>query len=540
MATRNVNIVVKARDEASRELLSIGSATDKLGSSLRKAAIAGAALFGAVSASRLARDALRRAIEQEAAERKLQQALVATGHAARISFDDMANYATALSEVTTFTDDMIITGESILAKFKEVKGEVFKETTELALDLATALGKTSNVIPIFIQLGKALNDPVKGVTALTAAGISFTQQQREQIKVLVESNNILDAQRIITKSLTDQIGGQARAAAEGAGVFIQMRNEINELKEEIASAFLPVLISSGEKIRDWARDNRIAVRDFARRAAIEMTFVEDVIGEIAEFMRNDFTGSLQFGLDASLIVVKAWGQELEVIIRKIMETVETEMAVSIKKMTLKLTDIGPDLAAGIKMAIAGARGDQEEMLKISREVLDRENVRESRDKIREKFFSDRVTTPWTQVVMDIKEIHAKAMKELVEKTPPAFRKGIEDALAKREASIAALLAGGRGGLPLPPDMGRPGGGGTIDEIVASITGRRRQQLRPTEGRFLGRAPSAPRRQPIDKIAENTAKMVRWLERLHAATQKEININRRSLGKEPLILASDFR
>ena len=32
------------------------------------------------------------------------------------------------------------------------------------------------------MLGKALNDPVKGITALGRAGVTFTDEQKKQIK----------------------------------------------------------------------------------------------------------------------------------------------------------------------------------------------------------------------------------------------------------------------------------------------------------------------------------------------------------------------
>ena len=41
-----------------------------------------------------------------------------------------------------------------------------------------------------IQVGKALNDPIKGVTALHRVGVQFTERRRDQIEALVESGDI--------------------------------------------------------------------------------------------------------------------------------------------------------------------------------------------------------------------------------------------------------------------------------------------------------------------------------------------------------------
>ena len=62
-----------------------------------------------------------------------------------------------------------------------------------------------------IQLGKALNDPIKGITALTRVGVTFTEQQKDQITTLVESGKTIDAQKIILGELQKEFGGSAEA-----------------------------------------------------------------------------------------------------------------------------------------------------------------------------------------------------------------------------------------------------------------------------------------------------------------------------------------
>lgn len=88
------------------------------------------------------------------------------------------------------------------------------------------------------MLGKALNDPVKGISALSRAGVTFTAQQKEQIKTLTESGNILGAQKVILGEVEAQVGGVAAAqatAGEKAKVFA------GNLKEQLGTAVLPTL-----------------------------------------------------------------------------------------------------------------------------------------------------------------------------------------------------------------------------------------------------------------------------------------------------------
>jgi hypothetical protein len=62
-------------------------------------------------------------------------------------------------------------------------------------DMSVALGQ--DMSSSAIQLGKALNDPIKGVSALQRVGVSFTASQKEQIKTLVQSGRTMDAQKLI-------------------------------------------------------------------------------------------------------------------------------------------------------------------------------------------------------------------------------------------------------------------------------------------------------------------------------------------------------
>jgi hypothetical protein len=65
-----------------------------------------------------------------------------------------------------------------------------------------------------IRLGKALNDPIRGLTALTRVGVSFTDEQREQVKALQQSGDLMSAQKIILAELQQQFGGSGAAFAK--------------------------------------------------------------------------------------------------------------------------------------------------------------------------------------------------------------------------------------------------------------------------------------------------------------------------------------
>jgi phage-related protein len=88
-----------------------------------------------------------------------------------------------------------------------------------------------------VQLGKALNDPIKGITALSKSGITFTEQEKELIKTLVESGKTLEAQDMILKAIETQVGGTAEATANASDI---MRVGFKQVSEEVGLALLPL------------------------------------------------------------------------------------------------------------------------------------------------------------------------------------------------------------------------------------------------------------------------------------------------------------
>jgi hypothetical protein len=89
-----------------------------------------------------------------------------------------------------------------------------------------------------IQLGKALNDPITGLTALRRVGITFEKDQEELIKTMVKTGDIAGAQGKILEELESQFGGSARAAAEGIGIWKRVGNAFGDLKERIGGGLV--------------------------------------------------------------------------------------------------------------------------------------------------------------------------------------------------------------------------------------------------------------------------------------------------------------
>lgn len=208
--------------------------TDKFSSVITKigGAIAGAFTIDAIK--NFATNAIKAYNESAAAAAKFNAVVRATGGAAGITTEEMQRFASQLQSVTTFEDDATVGAASLLATFKSVNGDVFKEAIKSSQDLATIMG--TDLQGAIMQIGKALESPEIGLVALRRSGISFTDAQIEQIKKLIAEGKKQEAQLIILKEVQSQVGGAARAAANTAeGAWKQLGNAIGDLMEQIGS-----------------------------------------------------------------------------------------------------------------------------------------------------------------------------------------------------------------------------------------------------------------------------------------------------------------
>ena len=178
--------------------------------------------------------------EQERQEKKLDSVLKATGNAAGFTLAQMKELASGMQDVTTFGDETVLGAQAIIATFKNVRGDHFKEATMLAADMATVLD--GDLKSSAMQVAKALNDPVVGVSALAEAGVSFTQSQKDTIKSLVEMGDVAGAQKIILAELRGEFGGAASDAADTfAGKAQRLKNRLGDIGETIGGAVIPLL-----------------------------------------------------------------------------------------------------------------------------------------------------------------------------------------------------------------------------------------------------------------------------------------------------------
>ncbi len=171
----------------------------------------------------------------------------------------------------TIDDKVIQSGENILLTFTNIGKKAFEPALQAALNLNQALGGgESGLQGTMIQLGKALNDPVKGLTSLRRVGVSFTADQEKQIKTLVKHNDLYGAQKIILAELTKEFGGSFAAAGQTAtGKFASLADAIDDAQQSLATAFLPTLTEVAGTLATFLRDPATiaAIKNFGRELA---------------------------------------------------------------------------------------------------------------------------------------------------------------------------------------------------------------------------------------------------------------------------------
>ena len=136
----------------------------------------------------------------------------ATGYAAGFTGRQIHDMAQSIAADTLASVDGVMAAAAALGTFGSISGDTFERVLRASQDVAETMG--TDMQGATIQLAKALEDPVKGLTALTRAGVTFTQETRNQIAAAMEFGRILEAQDIIMAQVESQLGGVGKAVSD--------------------------------------------------------------------------------------------------------------------------------------------------------------------------------------------------------------------------------------------------------------------------------------------------------------------------------------
>ena len=233
----------KALGKSMRKMRTFGKNTKQLGKNMTMGLTAPIAALGFTAV---------KAFDQQAkAIAQVEAGLKSTGASVGFTSKQLQKMASDLQSKTLFGDEEILKDATAqLLTFTNITGDQFAKSQEAALNLATRLD--GDLKSASIMLGKALNDPVANLSAMSRAGIQFSADQKEVIKALAESGDMAQAQSIILEELEKQYGGSAEAAAKaGTGGLKQLANAFGDLQEEFGKVimdFMPPVIDGLKKM----------------------------------------------------------------------------------------------------------------------------------------------------------------------------------------------------------------------------------------------------------------------------------------------------
>jgi hypothetical protein len=138
---------------------------------------------------------------------------------------------------------------------------VFDEATKMTADMAAKMGGDASKYAV--QLGKALNDPTKGITALTKIGVTFTDQQKDQIKSLQAAGDTMGAQKVILAELSKEFGGAAQAAGDTLpGQLTRAKRSFEDVSQGVVAGLMPVLTTLADFLTNQIMPAFAAVMGF--------------------------------------------------------------------------------------------------------------------------------------------------------------------------------------------------------------------------------------------------------------------------------------
>lgn len=252
MAGPNVVVSVLAdTQQFRRNMGQLDSVGKRVSGALGKIAKVGGALLLAatVAVGGFLASSIKAAGELEKISAQTNAVLESTRGIAGKTAESVNRLAGELSFMSGVDDELIKKSQNLLLTFTNIRGTTFDAATKSALDMSVALG--TDLQSASTLVGKALNDPIRGVTALTRVGVTFTDQQRDQIAQMVAVGDTAGAQALILRELQTEFGGSAEAFGQTwEGAVGRFKSLFGDIQQTIGGAFLPAMTAGLNAVSD--------------------------------------------------------------------------------------------------------------------------------------------------------------------------------------------------------------------------------------------------------------------------------------------------
>lgn len=190
---------------------------------------------------------------------QLAAGIKSTGNAAGVSVKGLNSLASSIQNYSGQTDDSIVAAEGLLLTFTNIKNKgpdkLFDQATTAAANMAARFGGDASGSAI--QLGKALQDPIKGISSLARVGVIFDAGQKKSIKAMVDAGDTMGAQKVVLAELNKEFGGSAKAAGESLpGQMAIAKRSFEDLSQTVVTGLLPAFTTTLSGINSFIGDTR--------------------------------------------------------------------------------------------------------------------------------------------------------------------------------------------------------------------------------------------------------------------------------------------
>ena len=188
--------------------------------------------------------------------------LKSTGAVAGITAKGIDNLAQSQRRLSGVDDELIGRGLDWLLTFRQIRNEagkgndIFDQAAKATLNLAVATaqlhGTEVDLASATTLIGKALNDPIRGLTALQRVGVQFDNQQRKQIKTFMDAGDIMSAQKIVLKELDMELGASAKSYGQTMpGAISRAREAVKNLAASLLTGLTPAIQDGANRLEEW-------------------------------------------------------------------------------------------------------------------------------------------------------------------------------------------------------------------------------------------------------------------------------------------------
>ena len=185
---------------------------------------------------------------------RLQSVIEATGRAAETSARQIDAMVDELELYSNADKQAAMDAAASLAIMESVPTSLFEQIFDTANDLSRVVGQ--DIGSAITTIGRAMEEPVEGMTRLRRQGIFITKELQSQITELVEQNRLYDAQKLLLDDIQERVAGTAEKMADAAGMqslMVALDRYYGSVGQLANSATQPVTDAAADTVNFFTR-----------------------------------------------------------------------------------------------------------------------------------------------------------------------------------------------------------------------------------------------------------------------------------------------